>query len=139
METSKRHVGRPKASPQTGPLVLTERRTRTKIEIEVGAEEAQELAEYVRWVEASEGMSTADARAATVEFALRNVFKRDRLWQERRRAGEAADRPPRRASAPDVPAAIPSSLPPPVPRQLPSPAVRPSGERATMPAPEKVQ
>ena len=91
MEPSKRHVGRPKTSPQTGPLVLSERRTRTKVEIEIGTEVAEELGEYVRWVEVSEGMSTADARAATVEFALRNVFKRDRMWKDRRRKGEAEE------------------------------------------------
>jgi hypothetical protein len=84
MDTKRRKVGRPKASPQMGPLVLSERRNRTKIEIEVGADAAEELAEYVRWIELSEGMATAEARATTVEFALRKVFKADRLWQEHR-------------------------------------------------------
>ena len=63
MEMSKRRVGRPKASAQTGPLVLSERRARMKVEVDIGAEAAEELAEYVRWVEVSEGMSTAEARA----------------------------------------------------------------------------
>jgi len=116
MGNSTRQVGRPKASPQTGPLVLSERRTRTKIEIEVGAEAAAELAEYVRWLEVSEGMSAADARATTVEFALRNVFKRDRLWQEWRRKDERHG--PKQATAPTTtrpaePAAPSPSLPPP--------------------------
>jgi hypothetical protein len=115
METSKRRVGRPKASEQTGPLVLSERRARAKIEIEMPADVAEDFAKYVRWVEVSEGMSTADARAATVEFALRNVFKRDRLWQEWRRKDERDD--PEQAPAPttmrSAPPAAPSpSLPP---------------------------
>jgi hypothetical protein len=62
----------------------------------------------------SEGMSTADARAETVEFALRNVFKRDRLWQERRRKGELEQT---MAAPTTVPSALPAtpipSLPPP--------------------------
>ncbi len=91
MEMSKRRVGRPKASAQTGPLVLSERRARMKVEVDIGAEVAEELAEYVRWVEVSEAMSTAEARAATVEFALRNVFKRDRLWHEWRRKREGGN------------------------------------------------
>ena len=91
METNKRRVGRPKASEQTGPLVLSERRARAKVEIEIPADVAEDFAKYVRWVEVSEGMSTSDARAATVEFALRNVFKRDRLWHEWRRKDEHDD------------------------------------------------
>ena len=115
METSKRRVGRPKASEQTGPLVLSDRRARAKIEIEMPADVAEDFAKYVRWVEVSEGMSTADARAATVEFALRNVFKRDRLWQEWRRKDERDD--PEQAPAPTTtrsaqPAAPSPSLPP---------------------------
>jgi len=115
METSKRRVGRPKASEQTGPLVLSERRARAKIEIEVPTDVAEDFAKYVRWVEVSEGMSTADARSATVEFALRNVFKRDRLWQEWRRKDERDD--PEQAPAPTTtrsaqPAAPSPSLPP---------------------------
>jgi hypothetical protein len=115
MEISKRRVGRPKASEQTGPLVLSERRARTKVEIEIPADVAEDFAKYVRWVEVSEGMSTTDARAATVEFALRNVFKRDRLWHEWRRkderddGGQASTPTPSRAAQP----AAPSPSPPP--------------------------
>jgi len=138
MESSKRHVGRPKASPQTGPLVLTERRARTKIEIEIGVEAAQELADYVGWVEVSEGMSTTDAQAMTVEFALRSVFKRDRLWQERRRSDEAPAPSRRPASAPEAPTA-PSSRPPSVPRPLPGPGPRGASDRVPIPTPEKAQ
>jgi hypothetical protein len=117
MDISKRRVGRPKASPQTGPLVLSERRARAKIQIEIGTEAAEELAAYVRWLEVSEGMSTADAQAATVEFALQSVFKRDRLWQEWRRQGDRDDReqvaPVPMAVRSAQPVAASSSLPPP--------------------------
>jgi hypothetical protein len=113
MDTSKRRVGRPKASEQTGPLVLSERRARAKIEIEVPSDVADDFAQYVRWVEVSEGMSTADARAATVEFALRNVFKRDRLWHEWRRKDERHDDDAAPASARAAQPATPSPSPPP--------------------------
>jgi hypothetical protein len=139
METSKRHVGRPKASLQTGPLVLTERRARATIEIEIGAEAAGELAEYVRWVETSEGMSTADAQAATIEFALRTVFKRDRLWQQRRHGGKGVE-PPRQADPAPEPTPALSSSPPPAPlRTLPPPAARATGDRASGSTLEKTQ
>ena len=111
MESNKRRAGRPKALPQTGPLVLSERRARTKIEIEIAADAAEDLAEYVRWVELSEGMSTADARGATVEFALRNIFKRDRLWQEWRRTGAHDQTPNAKAAHPEQPPAPSASLP----------------------------
>jgi hypothetical protein len=90
MDSSKRRVGRPKAAAQTGPLVLSEKRARKKIEIEMAAETVEELAEYARWIELSDGMSTVDATAATVEFALRRVFRQDRLWQQHRRGGGRA-------------------------------------------------
>src|SRR5437660_8548573 len=112
MESSKRRVGRPKASPPMGPLVLSEDRSRTKVEVELAAATARELGDYTRWVELSAGMSTAEATGAAVDFALRNVFRRDRLWQQHRRdsrrAEDVADLP---ASAPPT-AHAPSSPPP---------------------------
>jgi hypothetical protein len=120
MESSKRRVGRPKASEQTGPLVLSERRARAKIEIEIPTDVAEDFAKYVRWVEVSEAMSTADASAATVEFALRNVFKRDRLWQEWRRKNER-DNPEQAPALTTTRAAQPAA---------PSPSLPPSAGRA---------
>lgn len=87
MDSSKRRVGRPKTAPRTGPLVLGENRSRERVEVEIGAAMARELAEYAAWVELSSSLTTADAMGTTVEFALREVFRRDRVWQERRRAG----------------------------------------------------
>src|SRR6188474_1010139 len=85
MSDSKRRVGRPKTAPRTGPLVLEGERV--KIELEVSAETAAELKEYSRWVELSSARTTADALFATVDYALRKTFRRDRLWQEERRKG----------------------------------------------------
>jgi hypothetical protein len=84
MEATKRRAGRPKAAPQTGPLVLEEDGRRVKIEVEIAEPTADELREYARWVELSSAINTADAMAKTVQYALREVFRRDRLWQQRR-------------------------------------------------------
>lgn len=51
METKQRKVGRPKAPPRTGPLVLGEDYARTKLTLEISERAAEELAEYTRWVE----------------------------------------------------------------------------------------
>ena len=110
--SSKRRVGRPKASPQTGPLVLEGSRARMTMELPLADGTADELKEYVRWVELSSTVTTKDALFATVDFALRDVFRRDRLWQEQRRnaaRAEASTTEPTQ-SAPPSPTA---SLPPP--------------------------
>ena len=108
---AKRRIGRPKAVPQSGPLVLEGSRVRVKVEIEIPEVTADELKEYARWVELSSAATTKDAMVATVDYALRDVFKRDRLWQEQRRKGAE----PEAHRAPKVPpaASAPSTLPPP--------------------------
>jgi hypothetical protein len=132
MESTKKRVGRPKSEARTGPLVLDEPKSRQKTEIELTTATASEFAEYAAWVEMSSSLNTADAKSKTVEFALRDLFRRDRLWREQKSA--AAPRSPaaalaaapvaaRPAAAPAAapvaarPAAPPSSsLPPPSPR-----------------------
>jgi hypothetical protein len=113
MSDSKRRVGRPKTTPRTGPLVLEGERERVKIELEVSAETAAELKEYSRWVELSSARTTADALFATVDYALRKTFRRDRLWQEQRRnvaRAEPASGPAQSAPASQLAAA---TVPPP--------------------------
>ena len=109
MENGSKKRGRPKTQPQTGPLVLEGDRAHVKMEIEMPEATADELKEYARWVELSSTVATKDALFKTVDFALRDVFKRDRLWQERRRKGAEAE-PSRTAKTPS-PAT--TSLPPP--------------------------
>jgi hypothetical protein len=118
METKERRVGRPKASPRTGPLVLGEDFARTKVTLEISERTAEVLTDYSRWVEKSAGISANEARFKTVDFALREVFRRDRVWQaESRASAEPAKAPPMVTPAPTTrPAAIPPSLPPPVSR-----------------------
>jgi hypothetical protein len=109
MDSSKRKAGRPKASPQTGPLVLEGNRARVKIELEIASATADDLKEYTRWVELSSSMTTAEATFSTVDYALREVFRRDRLWKESRRQSE---RPTNGTSTAATPTRV-SSLPPP--------------------------
>jgi hypothetical protein len=108
-ETKKR--GRPKAQPQSGPLVLEGNRAHVKLEIELPEATAEELKEYARWVELSSSVSTKDALFQTVGFALRDVFKRDRLWQEQRRKNEEPASPSATKTSPPASASPPSSLP----------------------------
>jgi hypothetical protein len=121
METNQRKVGRPKAAPRTGPLVLGDDYARTKVSLEIGERTAELLADYTRWVEKSAGISANDARFKTVDFALREIFRRDAVWQAERRV---SSEPARAAAsvtsssplAPRPAAAAPPSLPPPTPR-----------------------
>jgi hypothetical protein len=120
METKQRKVGRPKAPPRTGPLVLGEDHARTKVTFEVSERAAEELAEYTRWVEKWSGIASSEARFKTVDFALREIFRRDRVWQAEKRApSELAKAAPVEmpASASRTSAATSPSLPPPTPRE----------------------
>jgi hypothetical protein len=128
METNQRKVGRPKAPPRTGPLVLGDDYARTKVTLEISEQTAGVLTEYTRWVEKWCGIAANEAKFKTVEFALREIFRRDRVWQaERRGPSEPAKATPAAtppaapngtappASTPRAPAATPPSLPPPGP------------------------
>ena len=121
METKERKVGRPKAPPRTGPLVLGEDYARTKVTLELGERTAEVLAEYTRWVEKSAGISANEARFKTVDFALREIFRRDAVWQAERRAPSEPAKAAASVTAPSTPAprpaATPPSLPPPAPRE----------------------
>jgi hypothetical protein len=127
--SSKRRVGRPKATQQTGPLVLEGSRARTKIEVELPDATAEELNEYARWVELSGSMATKDALFATVDYALREVFRRDRLWQERRRKGAESTLVPMPGAPPLATTSTSPTLPPPTngARAVPTPATPPGG------------
>ena len=121
MDTNQRKVGRPKASPRTGPLVLGEDFARTKVTLEISERTAEVLADYTRWVEKSAGISANEARFKTVDFALREIFRRDAVWQAERRAPSepttAAAPVTAPSPAPRPAAAAPPSLPPPTPRE----------------------
>jgi hypothetical protein len=122
METNQRKVGRPKVAPRTGPLVLGDDYARTKVTFEIGERTAEVLADYTRWVEKSAGIPANEARFKTVDFALREIFRRDAVWQAERRAPSESAKAAASVTAPSMlaprpAAASPPSLPPPTPRE----------------------
>jgi hypothetical protein len=121
---AKRRIGRPKAVPQTGPLVLEGGRARVKVELEIAEGTLDELREYALWVEQSLAVETKDGLFRTVDFALRDVFRRDRLWQEQRKRAEQREsaNTPKAAMAP---APVAPALP------LPSAFARPASATPT--------
>jgi hypothetical protein len=118
--TSKRRVGRPKTIPQSGPLVLEAGRARVTLDLEVAEATAEELREYARWVELSSAVGTQDALFRTVDFALRDLFRRDRLWQARRRQSDKREPPTGPQALPPPP---PGTTPPPPSSPPPRPAL----------------
>ena len=65
--------------------MLGEDYARTKVTLEISERAAEELAEYTRWVEKWSGIAANEAKFKTVDFALREIFRRDRIWQAERR------------------------------------------------------
>jgi hypothetical protein len=111
MESSKKRVGRPKSELRTGPLVLEEAKSRQKTEVELTTAITSEFGEYTAWVETSSSLNTADAKSTTVEFALRELFRRDRVWRERQ-AAMASPASTTSAAVTSHPAPSSPSLPP---------------------------
>ena len=125
MESTKKKAGRPKSEPRKGPLVLEDTQKRETILTEVSADTARELSEYAAWVRESAPtkMTPAEAVSKTVNFAVRDLFARDKRWHEHKRADgqpPSTDENSPAASAPASPsspvsraAPVPSALPPP--------------------------
>ncbi|HZL17501.1 MAG TPA: hypothetical protein VFG23_07125 [Polyangia bacterium] len=86
MDSNQKKAGRPKAPPRTGTLVLAEGQARTKVTFEISERAAEELAEYAHWVAKCSAIAPNEAKFKTVDFALREIFRRDRVWQAERRA-----------------------------------------------------
>ena len=124
MDNSRRKPGRPKARQRTMPLVLEDDSTLTKVELALPAATAAALTEYAAWVQERAKMTADAAVTATADFALRQIFRRDRLWQEHRKSPA----PREAAAAPTQPIQTPSpaSLPPPVPGSRPVPTPTPA-------------
>jgi hypothetical protein len=119
MDTNQRKVGRPRTPERTGPLVLGEDQARTKVTLEISERSAEELSRYTRWVEKCSGITANEARFKTVDFALREIFRRDGVWHAEKRAlSEPVKATPAATPAPAARsvATTASSLPPPAPR-----------------------
>lgn len=106
MDKPHRKPGRLKATMRTLPLVLEAELNVSKIEIALPITTAETLTEYVTWVQRCGDKTVDAATTATVDFALRELFRRDRLWRDERRVPE----PPPAAKLPPSPS---PALPPP--------------------------
>jgi hypothetical protein len=130
MENTKKRVGRPKSEPRTGPLVLEGAQKRETILTEVSADTAEELSAYAAWVrESAPGKLTpAEATSKTIDFALRDVFARDKCWQEYKRTASRAvgtvEIPPAAPAATPAASSSPVSRAAPVTSALPTPGGR---------------
>lgn len=122
METQRRKPGRPRASQQTLPLVLEDERRLETLEVTIPEDTAETLAEYTAWVRQCRDMTTEEAVTAVIDYALRELFRRDRLW--RNRGSEEGGGKAR------APAATPRPLPTALPEQ------RPAASGTTLPRPE---
>ena len=125
MENTKKKAGRPKSEPRKGPLVLEDTQKRETILTEVSADTAQELSEYAAWVRESAPtkMTPAEAVSKTVDFAVRDLFARDKRWHEHKRTD---GRPPSTDENPPAPSAsAPASPSSPVSRTAPVPSALP--------------
>jgi len=131
METNERKVGRPKAAPRTGPLVLGDERARTKVTLEISERAAAELAEYTRWVEQYSGMQESEARFKAVDFALLETFRRDRMWQAKRRPSLQSTATPPATSPPALAPAVSPVAPPAATPRAPSPSLPPPRDPRT--------
>jgi hypothetical protein len=138
MENEQRKFGRPRTPQQILPLVLTEDRTLETIEVAIPEGTAKALAAYTAWVRGCRDMRIEEATTATIDYALREVFRRDRLWRDRQRSPQAKS-PSSPPSAPSVSPRPPTVLP--EPRPLPGssvPAAR-AESPARIPAPTSVK
>ena len=121
METPRRKPGRPKASQQTLPLVLEDVRRLETLEVAIPESTAETLAEYTDWVRHCREMTTQEAVTAAIDYALRELFRRDRLWRNRgREEGGGIARP-----AAATPRPLPTALP--EPRAVAAGTTRPEG------------
>jgi hypothetical protein len=107
MDNSRRKPGRPKTSSRTAPLVLDSDRNLTTIELALPSATAKTLVEYAAWVRQCADITTEQATTTTVDFALREVFRRDRLWRDERRIPEQKPMAASTSAAP-APTALPS-------------------------------
>jgi hypothetical protein len=125
MESTKKKAGRPKSEPRKGPLVLEDTQKRETILTEISADTAQELREYAAWVRESapSKMTSAEAVSKTVNFAVRDLFARDKRWHEHKRTDGG---PPSTDETPPAPSAsAPASPTSPVSRTAPVPSALP--------------
>jgi hypothetical protein len=107
--------------------VLGEDQGRAKVTLEISERAAGELAEYTRWVEQWSGIAAGEAKFKTVDFALREIFRRDHVWQAKRRTGLEPE--PAKTAQVATPTPTPTPTPTSRPTAAPSPSLPPPSPR----------
>jgi hypothetical protein len=103
METTTRRRGRPPGPTQTLPLFLHQVRSRVRQEVIISGFIVRELRAYVAWAGRLTMMARDEVMVRTVDHAIAEEFKRDKLWRKEREAFLAQwDADERRRKHPDV-------------------------------------
>ena len=74
--------GRPKKFQQSRPLIFQRVRSKVTTPIPMSAGTAETLKRYVAWAAGQEGADEDEALILTVDQALGEFFKRDKLFME---------------------------------------------------------
>lgn len=78
-------VGRPKSSTvQTMPLIVSTARSRVTEKLVMSALAARDLHAYVEWASSKIGIPEDEAMILTLDRAIGEFLKKDRLWMEYR-------------------------------------------------------
>jgi hypothetical protein len=86
MEKTPRRRGRPPGPTQTLPLFLHEVHNRKRQEVIISGFLVRELSGYVEWAGRLTMMAPDEVMVRTVDRALSEYFKRDKLWRKERDA-----------------------------------------------------
>jgi hypothetical protein len=86
MEGTTRRRGRPPGPTQTLPIFLHQVRSRVRQEIIISGFMVRELRAYVAWAGRLTMMAPDEVMVRTVDHALAEDFKRDKLWRKEREA-----------------------------------------------------
>ena len=82
---SGKRMGRPRSTTtQTMPLIVSNARSRVTEKVVMSAIAARDLHDYIEWASSKIGIPPDEAMILTLDRALGEFFKKDRLWLEYR-------------------------------------------------------
>ena len=75
-------LGRPSKKEQSRPLIFARVRSRVSRQVSMSAKTATTLDRYVKWAAAAVGADEDEALTLTMDQAIEDFAKRDKLFQE---------------------------------------------------------
>jgi hypothetical protein len=72
--------GRPKVREQTMPIIVASARSRVTENVVMSATAARDLRRYVEWASSKIGIPEDEAMILTLDRALGDLLKKDKLW-----------------------------------------------------------